>query len=163
MQAAGEDSLLSAGPGKRPAGPWLLGSPGEVALRVEARCLRWAWDFLQNPVSVGLAATVSASDASPSSGRESHSHRAAPMLCPVSWVPSGWSAFRAQQAAGQLRTGVAGPGARSFGARLWEAGEELTRFCEEDQEVLCWVCDTTLEHRSHHTTLLQEAARCYHG
>ncbi|XP_073745358.1 E3 ubiquitin-protein ligase TRIM58 isoform X2 [Callorhinus ursinus] len=40
-------------------------------------------------------------------------------------------------------------------------GEEMSLFCEEDQEALCWVCDTTPEHRSHHTAPLQEAARCY--
>ncbi|XP_037655415.1 E3 ubiquitin-protein ligase TRIM58 isoform X2 [Choloepus didactylus] len=40
-------------------------------------------------------------------------------------------------------------------------GEELSRFCEEDQVVLCWVCDTTPEHRSHRTVSLQEAARDY--
>ncbi|XP_058133230.1 E3 ubiquitin-protein ligase TRIM58-like [Dasypus novemcinctus] len=57
-----------------------------------------------------------------------------------------------------------GLGAGRAGTRLCALhGEELSHFCEEDQEALCWICDTTPEHRSHRITPLQEAARAYQG
>lgn len=40
-------------------------------------------------------------------------------------------------------------------------GEDLSLFCEEDQAMVCWVCDTSPEHRSHRTEPLQEAASRY--
>uniref|UniRef100_A0A8C5Z857 E3 ubiquitin-protein ligase TRIM58-like n=1 Tax=Marmota marmota marmota TaxID=9994 RepID=A0A8C5Z857_MARMA len=40
-------------------------------------------------------------------------------------------------------------------------GEDLSRFCEEDQALLCWLCDTTPEHQGHRTVPLREAARSY--
>ncbi|XP_072494477.1 E3 ubiquitin-protein ligase TRIM58 [Notamacropus eugenii] len=39
--------------------------------------------------------------------------------------------------------------------------EELIHFCEDDQIPLCWICDTSPEHRTHKTISLEEATRNY--
>ncbi|XP_057551868.1 tripartite motif-containing protein 5-like isoform X2 [Hippopotamus amphibius kiboko] len=40
-------------------------------------------------------------------------------------------------------------------------GEKLLLFCEEDGQVLCWLCKRSQEHRGHHTLLMEEVAQKY--
>ncbi|KAM9767413.1 tripartite motif-containing protein 5-like [Dama dama] len=40
-------------------------------------------------------------------------------------------------------------------------GEKLLLFCEEDREVICWLCERAQEHRGHHTFLMEEVAQDY--
>ncbi|XP_023368709.1 tripartite motif-containing protein 5-like [Otolemur garnettii] len=40
-------------------------------------------------------------------------------------------------------------------------GEKLLLFCEEDGEVICWLCERSQKHRGHQTSLLEEAAQEY--
>ncbi|XP_055972117.1 tripartite motif-containing protein 5-like [Sorex fumeus] len=38
-------------------------------------------------------------------------------------------------------------------------GEKLLLFCKEDWMFICWLCERSQEHRSHHTLLIEEAAK----
>ena len=38
-------------------------------------------------------------------------------------------------------------------------GEKLMLFCEEDREVICWLCARSQEHHGHHTFLMEEAVK----
>ncbi|KAI4537554.1 hypothetical protein MG293_012417 [Ovis ammon polii] len=40
-------------------------------------------------------------------------------------------------------------------------GEKLMLFCEEDREVICWLCEWSQEHHGHHTFLMEEVAPDY--
>ncbi|KAG5199719.1 hypothetical protein JEQ12_006198 [Ovis aries] len=40
-------------------------------------------------------------------------------------------------------------------------GEKLMLFCEEDREVICWLCERSQEHHGHHTFLMEEVAPDY--
>ena len=40
-------------------------------------------------------------------------------------------------------------------------GEKLMLFCEEDREVICWLCARSQEHHGHHTFLMEEVAQDY--
>ena len=40
-------------------------------------------------------------------------------------------------------------------------GEKLMLFCEEDREVICWLCARSQEHHGHHTFLMEEVAQKY--
>ncbi|KAF4009149.1 hypothetical protein G4228_000724 [Cervus hanglu yarkandensis] len=40
-------------------------------------------------------------------------------------------------------------------------GEKLLLFCEEDREVICWLCERSQEHCGHHTFLMEEVAQDY--
>ncbi|KAM7235820.1 hypothetical protein CapIbe_013006 [Capra ibex] len=40
-------------------------------------------------------------------------------------------------------------------------GEKLMLFCEEDREVICWLCERSQEHHGHHTFLMEEVAQDY--
>ena len=40
-------------------------------------------------------------------------------------------------------------------------GEKLMLFCEEDREVICWLCARSQEHHGHHTFLMEDVAQDY--
>ena len=40
-------------------------------------------------------------------------------------------------------------------------GEKLMLFCEEDREVICWLCERSQEHHGHPTFLMEEVAQEY--
>nr|Q1ACD5.1 RecName: Full=Tripartite motif-containing protein 5; AltName: Full=RING-type E3 ubiquitin transferase TRIM5; AltName: Full=TRIM5alpha [Saguinus oedipus]ABC33741.1 tripartite motif 5 alpha [Saguinus oedipus] len=40
-------------------------------------------------------------------------------------------------------------------------GEKLLLFCEQDGNVICWLCERSQEHRGHHTFLVEEVAEKY--
>ncbi|KAF7462856.1 hypothetical protein GHT09_011280 [Marmota monax] len=40
-------------------------------------------------------------------------------------------------------------------------GEKLLLFCNEDKQVICWLCERSQEHRGHSTFLLKEVAQEY--
>ncbi|XP_057564386.1 E3 ubiquitin-protein ligase TRIM58 [Hippopotamus amphibius kiboko] len=137
------------------------GAPGE-RLCEEARC-PVCLDFLQNPVSVDCGHSFCLRCISEFC-EKSDSAQSGLYACPQCRGPFRLESFRPNRQLASLVDSVRqlGLDAGPSGARLCvRHGEELSRFCEEDQEVLCWICDTTPEHRSHHTVPLQEAARCY--
>ncbi|XP_067586239.1 E3 ubiquitin-protein ligase TRIM58 [Pseudorca crassidens] len=137
------------------------GGPGE-RLCEEARC-PVCLDFLQKPVSVDCGHSFCLRCISEFCEKSDSAQRGL-YACPQCRGPFRLESFRPNRQLASLVDSVRqlGLGAGPSGARLCvRHGEELSRFCEEDQEALCWVCDTTPEHRSHRTTPLQEAARCY--
>uniref|UniRef100_A0A8C3YJA4 Tripartite motif containing 58 n=1 Tax=Catagonus wagneri TaxID=51154 RepID=A0A8C3YJA4_9CETA len=137
------------------------GTPGE-RLCEEARC-PVCLDFLQDPVSVDCGHSFCLKCISEFC-EKSDSAQSGLYACPQCRGPFRQESFRPNRQLASLVESVRqlGLGAGPSGTRLCTRHhEELTRFCEEDQEALCWVCDTTPEHRSHHTEPLQEAARRY--
>ncbi|XP_072868030.1 E3 ubiquitin-protein ligase TRIM58 isoform X3 [Chlorocebus sabaeus] len=136
------------------------GPPGE-RLREEARC-PVCLDFLQEPVSVDCGHSFCLRCISEFC-EKSNVAQGGVYACPQCRGPFRPAGFRPnRQLAGLVdsvrRLGLgAGPGAR----RCARHGEELNRFCEEDQAALCWVCDAGPEHRTHRTAPLQEAAGRY--
>ncbi|XP_065729840.1 E3 ubiquitin-protein ligase TRIM58 [Phocoena phocoena] len=137
------------------------GGAGE-RLCEEARC-PVCLDFLQKPVSVDCGHSFCLRCISEFC-EKSDSAQSGLYACPQCRGPFRLESFRPNRQLASLVDSVRqlGLSAGPSGARLCvRHGEELSRFCEEDQEALCWVCDTTPEHRSHRTTPLQEAARCY--
>nr|Q5D7H8.1 RecName: Full=Tripartite motif-containing protein 5; AltName: Full=RING-type E3 ubiquitin transferase TRIM5; AltName: Full=TRIM5alpha [Plecturocebus donacophilus]AAV91990.1 TRIM5alpha [Plecturocebus donacophilus]ABV69892.1 TRIM5alpha [Plecturocebus moloch]ACA53503.1 tripartite motif-containing protein 5 (predicted) [Plecturocebus moloch] len=40
-------------------------------------------------------------------------------------------------------------------------GEKLLLFCQQDGNVICWLCERSQEHRGHHTFLVEEVAQTY--
>ncbi|XP_052011804.1 tripartite motif-containing protein 6 isoform X2 [Apodemus sylvaticus] len=40
-------------------------------------------------------------------------------------------------------------------------GEKLQLFCKDDGKLICWLCERSLEHRGHHTFLMEEVAQEY--
>ncbi|XP_072805492.1 E3 ubiquitin-protein ligase TRIM58-like [Vicugna pacos] len=137
------------------------GAPGE-RLCQEARC-PVCLDFLQSPVSVDCGHSFCRMCISEFCDKAS-STQGGLYACPQCRGPFRLETFRPNRQLASLVDSVRqlGLGLGTAGTRQCPRhGEELNRFCEEDQEILCWVCDTTPEHRSHHTVPLQEAARCY--
>lgn len=135
-------------------------------LREEARC-PVCLDFLQDPVSVDCGHSFCLCCISEFCDR-SDCALGAIYSCPQCRGPFDRSSFRPnRQLAGlveSVRQLGLGPGLGTEHARTRccaSHGEELTRFCEDDQEVLCWVCDTGPEHLVHRTLPLQEAAQSY--
>ncbi|XP_070375648.1 E3 ubiquitin-protein ligase TRIM58 isoform X2 [Equus asinus] len=136
-------------------------APGE-RLREEARC-PVCLDFLQDPVSVDCGHSFCLRCISEFC-EKSDSTQGGLYACPQCRGPFGMDSFRPNRQLASLVDSVRqlGLGAGLAGVRHCPRhGEELSCFCEEDQVALCWICDTTPEHRSHHTKPLQEAARCY--
>ncbi|KAM9695794.1 E3 ubiquitin-protein ligase TRIM58 [Trichechus inunguis] len=137
------------------------GPPGE-RLREEARC-PVCLDFLQEPVSVNCGHSFCFRCISEFC-QKSDSAQGGVYACPQCRGPFSPESFRPNRQLASLVESVQqlGLGTGPTGVRLClRHGEELSRFCEEDQAALCWICDTTPEHRSHLTMPLQEAARCY--
>ena len=136
--------MLSAGPGEaRPA--MASGGPGE-RLCEEARC-PVCLDFLQKPVSVDCGHSFCLRCISEFC-EKSDSAQSGLYACPQCRGPFRLESFRPNRQLASLVDSVRqlGLGAGPSGARLCvRHGEELSRFCEEDQEALCWVCDTTPE------------------
>ncbi|XP_004697292.2 E3 ubiquitin-protein ligase TRIM58 [Echinops telfairi] len=136
------------------------GPPAE-RLREEARC-PVCLDFLKDPVSVNCGHSFCFKCISEFC-EKSDSAQGGIYACPQCRGPFSPESFRPNRQLASLVESVqqlglgAGP---SAGRLCLRHGEELSRFCEEDQEALCWVCDTT-EHRGHPTAPLQEAARAY--
>ncbi|XP_073912178.1 E3 ubiquitin-protein ligase TRIM58 isoform X2 [Castor canadensis] len=137
------------------------GAPGD-RLREEARC-SVCLDFLQDPISVDCGHSFCLRCISEFC-EKSDSAQEGVYACPQCRSPFRPESFRPNRQLASLVDSVRqlGLGAGSAAARQCARhGEDLSRFCEEDQLALCWVCDTTLEHRGHSTVPLQEAARCY--
>ncbi|XP_060054002.1 E3 ubiquitin-protein ligase TRIM58 isoform X3 [Erinaceus europaeus] len=135
-------------------------------LHEEARC-PVCLDFLQDPVSVDCGHSFCLRCISEFCDR-SDCALGAIYSCPQCRGPFDRSSFRPnRQLAGlveSVRQLGLGPGLGTEHARTRccaSHGEELTRFCEDDQEVLCWVCDTGPEHLAHRTLPLQEAAQSH--
>lgn len=134
------------------------GTPGQ-RLREEARC-PVCLDFLQEPVSVDCGHSFCLRCISEFCDK-SDSAQGGLYACPQCRGPFSREGFRPNRQLASLVDGVRqlGLGAGSTRALCARHGQELSRFCEEDQAALCWVCDTAPEHRGHRTAPLQEAAQ----
>ncbi|XP_055450391.1 E3 ubiquitin-protein ligase TRIM58 [Psammomys obesus] len=139
----------------------MAAAPGE-RLREEARC-SVCLDFLQDPISVDCGHSFCLRCISEFC-EKSDSAQGGVYACPQCRSPFRPASFRPNRQLASLVDSVRqlGLGAGHAGTRQCPRhGEDLNRFCEEDQAVLCWVCDTSPEHRSHRTEPLQEAASRY--
>lgn len=134
------------------------GAPGQ-GLRDEARC-SVCLDFLQEPVSVDCGHSFCLRCISEFCDK-SDSAPGGLYACPQCRGPFAREGFRPNRQLASLVDGVRqlGLGAGPAGAQCARHGQELSRFCEDDQAALCWMCDTAPEHRGHRTAPLQEAAR----
>ncbi|KAM4868589.1 E3 ubiquitin-protein ligase TRIM58-like [Urocitellus parryii] len=136
-------------------------TPGE-RFREEARC-SVCLDFLQDPISVDCGHSFCLRCISEFC-EKSESAQGDVYACPQCRGPFRPENFRPNQQLASLVDSVRqlGMGAEPAGARQCARhGEDLSRFCEEDQALLCWLCDTTPEHQGHRTAPLREAARSY--
>lgn len=117
-------------------------------------------DFLQEPVSVDCGHSFCLRCISEFCDK-SDSAQGGLYACPQCRGPFSREGFRPNRQLASLVDGVRqlGLGAGSTRALCERHGQELSRFCEEDQAALCWVCDTAPEHRGHCTAPLQEAAQ----
>lgn len=134
------------------------GAPGQL-LRDEARC-PVCLDFLQEPVSVDCGHSFCLRCISEFCDK-SDSAQGGLYACPQCRGPFAREGFRPNRQLASLVDGVRqlGLGAGPTGAQCARHGQELSRFCDDDQVALCWMCDTEPEHRGHRTASLQEAAR----
>lgn len=120
-------------------------------------------DFLQEPISVDCGHSFCLRCISEFC-EKSDSAQGGVYACPQCRSPFRPSSFRPNRqlaslvdSVRQLGLGIGHPGTRQCARH----GEDLSRFCEEDQAMLCWICDTSPEHQSHRTEPLQEAASRY--
>ncbi|XP_066217210.1 E3 ubiquitin-protein ligase TRIM58 isoform X3 [Saccopteryx leptura] len=125
----------------------------------EARC-PVCLDFLQDPISVDCGHSFCLRCISEFC-EKSDSAQGGLFACPQCRGPFTREGFRPNPQLASLVDGVRqlGPSAGSAAVRCARHGHELSRFCEEDQAVLCWACDSGPEHRGHRTAPLQEAAQ----
>ncbi|KAM9658679.1 tripartite motif-containing protein 6 [Trichechus inunguis] len=61
----------------------------------------------------------------------------------------------------RLREAVLGPEKQQKVILCTHHGEKLQLFCKEDGKIICWLCERSLEHRGHHTFLVEEVAQEY--
>ena len=134
------------------------GSPGQ-RLREEARC-PVCLDFLQDPVSVDCGHSFCVSCISEFCDR-SDREQGGLFACPQCRSPFTREGFRPNRQLASLVDSVRRlePDERPSWAQCALHGQELSRFCEEDQVALCWACYSGPEHRGHHTAPLEEAAQ----
>ncbi|KAM8764123.1 E3 ubiquitin-protein ligase TRIM58 isoform 3-T3 [Rhynchonycteris naso] len=125
----------------------------------EARC-PVCLDFLQDPISVACGHSFCLRCISEFCDK-SDGAQSGLFACPQCRGPFTREDFRPNPQLASLVDGVRqlGPSAGPAAVRCARHGHELSRFCEEDQAVLCWACDSGPEHRGHHTAPLQEAAQ----
>ncbi|XP_066109335.1 E3 ubiquitin-protein ligase TRIM58 isoform X3 [Saccopteryx bilineata] len=125
----------------------------------EARC-PVCLDFLQDPISVDCGHSFCLRCISEFCDK-SDSAQGGLFACPQCRGPFTREGFRPNPQLASLVDGVRqlGPSAGPAAVRCARHGHELSRFCEEDQAVLCWACDSGPEHRGHRTAPLQEAAQ----
>lgn len=138
----------------------MAGAPGE-RLQEEARC-SVCLDFLQEPISVDCGHSFCLRCISEFCEKSDSAQGV--YACPQCRGPFRPASFRPNRQLASLVDSVRqlGLGTGHAGSRQCARhGEDLSRFCEEDQTMLCWVCDTSPEHRSHRTETLQEAASRY--
>lgn len=139
----------------------MASAPGE-RLREEARC-SVCLDFLQEPISVDCGHSFCLRCISEFC-EKSDNAQGGVYACPQCRGPFRPANFRPNRQLASLVDSVRqlGLGTGHTGTRQCSRhGEDLSRFCEEDQAMLCWVCDTSPEHRSHRTEPLEEAASRY--
>lgn len=119
-------------------------------------------DFLQEPISVDCGHSFCLRCISEFCEKSDSPQGV--YACPQCRGPFRPSSFRPNRQLASLVDTVRqlGLGTGHAGSRQCSRhGEDLSRFCEEDQAMVCWVCDTSPEHRSHRTEPLQEAASRY--
>ncbi|XP_040819872.1 tripartite motif-containing protein 6-like isoform X2 [Ochotona curzoniae] len=61
----------------------------------------------------------------------------------------------------RVREVVLGPRKESSVSLCAHHGEKLQLFCKEDGKLICWLCERSQEHRTHHTFLMEEVAQEY--
>ncbi|XP_076994146.1 E3 ubiquitin-protein ligase TRIM58 [Tamandua tetradactyla] len=140
----------------------MASGPPPERLRDEARC-PVCLDFLQDPVSIACGHSFCFRCISEFC-EKSEGAQGGVYACPQCRGRFGRESFRPNRQLASLVDSVRqlALGAGPAGTRVCALhGEELSRFCEEDQAALCWLCDAAPEHRGHRTAPLQEAAGAY--
>ncbi|XP_012863886.1 tripartite motif-containing protein 6 [Echinops telfairi] len=61
----------------------------------------------------------------------------------------------------RLREAASCPEAQPRASLCASHGERLQLFCKEDGKIICWLCEHSVEHRGHHTFLVEEVAQEY--
>uniref|UniRef100_A0A8C5KVT5 Tripartite motif-containing 58 n=1 Tax=Jaculus jaculus TaxID=51337 RepID=A0A8C5KVT5_JACJA len=137
-------------------------APGE-RLREDARC-SVCLDFLRDPISVDCGHSFCLRCISEFC-EKSDSAQGGVYACPQCRGPFRPASFRPNRQLASLVDSVRqlglGAGCSSGTRQCARHGEDLSRFCDEDQTALCWICDTGPEHRGHRTAPLREAAGRY--
>ncbi|KAM8998979.1 E3 ubiquitin-protein ligase TRIM58 [Sarcophilus harrisii] len=131
-------------------------------LKEEAKC-PICLDFLQDPVSVDCGHSfcfqciIEFCEKSDSSQGSAYS-------CPQCRSQFHQNNFRPNRQLASMVESIKQLALSSSTKKTWLCEihkEELNYFCEEDQIPLCWICDTSPEHRTHKTVPLEEAIRSY--
>uniref|UniRef100_A0A4X2KM53 Tripartite motif containing 58 n=1 Tax=Vombatus ursinus TaxID=29139 RepID=A0A4X2KM53_VOMUR len=131
-------------------------------LKEEAKC-PICLDFLQDPVSVDCGHSFCLQCITEFC-EKSNSSQGSVYSCPQCRSQFHQNSFRPNRQLASMVENIKQLGLSSSTKKTWLCEihkEELNHFCEEDQIPLCWICDTSPEHRTHKTIPLEEATRSY--
>ncbi|XP_007483132.1 E3 ubiquitin-protein ligase TRIM58 [Monodelphis domestica] len=131
-------------------------------LKEEAKC-PICLDFLQDPVSVDCGHSFCLQCITEFC-EKSDSSQGSVYSCPQCRSQFHQNSFRPNRQLASMVESIKQLGLSSSPKKTWlceSHREELNYFCEEDQIPLCWMCDTSPEHRTHKTIPLEEATRSY--
>ncbi|XP_020822487.1 E3 ubiquitin-protein ligase TRIM58 isoform X2 [Phascolarctos cinereus] len=131
-------------------------------LKEEAKC-PICLDFLQDPVSVDCGHSFCLQCITEFC-EKSNSSQGNVYSCPQCRSQFHQNSFRPNRQLASMVESIKQLGLTSSTKKIWLCEihkEELDHFCEEDQIPLCWICDTSPEHRTHKTIPLEEATRSY--
>ncbi|XP_043857372.1 E3 ubiquitin-protein ligase TRIM58 isoform X2 [Dromiciops gliroides] len=131
-------------------------------LKEEAKC-PICLDFLQDPVSVDCGHSFCLPCITEFC-EKSNSSQGSVYSCPQCRSQFYQKSFRPNRQLASMVESIKQLGLSSSTKKTWLCEihkEELNYFCEEDQIPLCWICDTSPEHRTHKTIPLEEATRSY--
>ncbi|XP_044530501.1 E3 ubiquitin-protein ligase TRIM58 [Gracilinanus agilis] len=131
-------------------------------LKEEAKC-PICLDFLQDPVSVDCGHSFCLQCITEFC-EKSDSSQGSIYSCPQCRSQFHQNSFRPNRQLASMVENIKQLCLNSSPKKTWLCEihrEELSHFCEEDQIPLCWMCDTSPEHRTHKTIPLEEATRSY--
>ncbi|XP_074081344.1 E3 ubiquitin-protein ligase TRIM58 isoform X2 [Macrotis lagotis] len=131
-------------------------------LKEEAKC-PVCLDFLQDPVSVDCGHSFCLQCITEFC-EKSDSSQGSVYSCPQCRNQFQQNSFRPNRQLASMVESIKQLGLSSCTKKSWLCEihkEELYHFCEDDQIPLCWMCETSPEHRTHKTIPLEEATRRY--
>lgn len=78
--------------------------------------------------------------------------------CPQCRAPFRRASLRPNKQLGSLIDAV-----KELDQEAWcrEHGEQLQLFCEDDGQLICWLCERVARHRGHSTALVEDASQGY--
>ncbi|XP_068932827.1 E3 ubiquitin-protein ligase TRIM58-like [Petaurus breviceps papuanus] len=131
-------------------------------LKEEAKC-PICLDFLEDPVSVDCGHSFCLQCITEFCEKSDNSQGSV-YSCPQCRSQFQQNSFRPNRQLASMVESIKQLSLSSSTKKTWLCEihkEELNHFCEEDQIPLCWICDTSPEHRNHKTIPLEEATRSY--